>query len=337
MGLVPQSNTSGSATKLFAALHLYKRILVVGHIRPDGDAVGSCLAMTHLLRGAGIDAYTAINPAMVGAPKFLLKGLPKGMHVTAASSRRKPDAVLLLDCNALKRTEESVQKVAEGLPLFCLDHHCFQPETLTPFTAHWNRSEASSTGELVYEFAVKNKLPLDALAARALWVAVITDTGRFAYSCTKPSTLRMAAALLEQGVDTAAINDIIYLYQTQAVIAIKRRAYDSLQTACDGQVAWIALGVKDFRATGVNKTDIEDIVDLPRSVATAQIALFFYETPEKLGVTRVSIRTRGNYDATRIAEHFGGGGHFRAAGCDVPGSLVVGRRKMLAFIETLMA
>ena len=169
---------------------------------------------------------------------------------------------------------------------------------------------------------------------------LVTDTGRFAYSCTHPSTLRAAADLLARGVDSSAINDRLYLYASEGAVLLKRKAYDSLTTWFRGRVALISLTARDFRRAGVAKSEIEDAIDIPRSIPTAQICLFFYETKDKPGITRLSIRTRNEtpaFTAASIAEHFGGGGHLRAAGCDLHAKPKAAIETVKAYLATLFA
>ena len=151
---------------------------------------------------------------------------------------------------------------------------------------------------------------------------------------------RYAADLLARGVDSSAINDRLYLYASEGAVLLKRKAYDSLTTWFRGRVALISLTARDFRRAGVAKSEIEDAIDIPRSIPTAQICLFFYETKDKPGITRLSIRTRNEtpaFTAASIAEHFGGGGHLRAAGCDLHAKPKAAIETVKAYLATLFA
>lgn len=306
----------GSAKRVFEALSRFRRVLITAHIRPDGDAIGSCVAMARLLRAHGWEATVALSPLCMGPPRFLLEYADCVAPTNVRA--RDYDCALVLDCGGLDRIPEGpLRDAVARLPVLNIDHHV----TSGPFgEARWVVPDASSTGELVYRFAKGRKWAFDRETAEALWVAMVTDTGRFAYSCTHPSTLKAASELLACGIDSSAINDRLYLYASEGAMLLKRKAYDSLTTWFRGRVALISLTARDFRRAGVAKSEIEDVIDIPRSIPSAQISLFFYETKEKPGITRLSVRTRGEglpFSAASIATHFGGGGHLRAAGCDL--------------------
>lgn len=324
----------GSAKRVFEALGRFRRVLVTAHIRPDGDATGSCVAMARLLKVHGWEPTVALSPVSMGPPKFLLD------YATCVAptnvKARDYDCALVLDCGGLDRLPEGpLREAVARLPVLNIDHHV----TSAPFgVARWVVPDASSTGELVYRFAKRQKWAFDREMAEALWVALVTDTGRFAYSCTHPSTLKAAAELLACGVDSSAINDRLYLYASEGAVLLKRKAYDSLTTWFRGRVALISLTAGDFREAGVAKSEIEDVIDIPRSIPTAQVSLFFYETKEKPGITRLSVRTRGersDFSAASIAAHFGGGGHLHAAGCDLKVSPTLAIETVKAYLSDL--
>ena len=317
---MPSANTKhrvrGSSKRVAEALKAFTRVLITAHVRPDGDATGSCVAMARLLKAQGWEPVVALSPMGMGPPKFLLE---YATCIAPTNVRAKDyDCALVLDCGGIDRIPEGpLRDSVAKLPVLTIDHHVTGASW---GLARWIVPDASSTGELVYRFARKMKWQLDRETAEALWVALVTDTGRFAYSCTHPSTLKAAAEILACGVDSSAINDRLYLYASEGAVLLKRKAYDSLITWFRGRVACICLTARDFRRAGVAKSEIEDVIDIPRSIPSAKVSIFFYETKEKPGVTRLSIRTRGDtpgFSAASIAEHFGGGGHLLAAGCEI--------------------
>ncbi len=319
----------GNAARVLQALHAYPRILVTGHVRPDGDSVGSSVALVLILQALGHRAALSILPETVGGPRFLLQGLPNIAPADLAAGDF--DAVVALDSSADYRIPDHIQPLLQRLPVITIDHHGTNPGF---GIISWVESNASSTGELIYRLAHHARLPLTPAIAEALWVAVITDTGRFAYDSTHPSTLRMAARLLAAGVRTAEINDKIYIFASRNALDLKSRAYQSLQTWYEDRVSLVSLTAADFRETGCNKSDVEDVVDIPRAIENSLVNLFFYESNSQPGVTRLSIRTRGACDATLLAAQFGGGGHYRAAGCDIPGDLPAARQTVKQALAT---
>ena len=317
--------------KAAALIAKAKRILISGHLSPDGDALGSMLALARLLNNAGKQAFATADLNSLGKPGFL-DGV-EDMIPVRKLKRQRFDLFIAVDCATFERMPGEVRPVAEKLPIICIDHH----HTNAAFgDVSILDSEASSTGELIWRFAKWNEWKLDRASAEALWVAMITDSGRFAYDSTKPGTLRAAGDLLKHGVRTSYIHDIIYGEFTRKAIELKRIAWRSLHIWKNRKVAEVTLTREDFRSVRGTKADAEDIIEIPRSVAKNEIALFFYQIPDRTKETRCSIRTRGDWDATAIAGRFGGGGHLKAAGCTIKSPLASAKRKMRAAVKEIL-
>ena len=319
-----------AAKKLIAAS---KRILVSGHLSPDGDSLGSMIALARLLRGAGKDAYATADLNALGKPGFL-EGVADLIPVRKLKRQRKFDIFVAVDCASFERMPNEVRPVAEKLPRICIDHHVTNDGSFADVSIV--DPEASSAGELVWRFAKWSEWKIDAAVAEALWVAIVTDSGRFAYDSTKPGTMRAAGDLLKYGVRTALVNDILYGAFPRKAIELKRIAWRSLHVWKNRKVAEVTLSRDDFREVRGTKADAEDIIEIPRSVAKNEIALFFYQIPDRTKETRCSIRTRGDWDATVLAAKFGGGGHVKAAGCTIKASRGSAKRQMRAAVRELL-
>ena len=289
-----------------------KRILVSGHLSPDGDSLGSMLALVRFLTDAGYEAKAVADINALGKLGFL-DGVGDIIPVRQLRRQKKFDLFIALDCSSFDRMPPEVRPVAQSLPKICIDHHKTNDGTFGDVQMCDPR--ASSTAEIIWRFAKWNEWPLCREIAEALWVAIVTDTGRFAYDSTSPQTLRAAGDILKHGVRTAYINDIIYGSFPRKAIELKRIAWRSLHIWKNRKVAEVTLTRDDFRSVRGTKADVEDVIEIPRSTARNEIALFFYQIPDRTKETRCSIRTRGNWDATEIAGRFGGGGHAGAAGC----------------------
>ena len=327
----------GERESYAAAAQLIKsarRVLISGHLSPDGDSLGSMLALAKLLNNAGIEAFATADLNALGKPGFL-EGCEKLIPVRKLRrQKRKFDLFIAVDNSGFDRMPPEVKPVAEKLPRICIDHH------VTNNAEFANVSivdpEASSAGELVWRFAKWMEWKLDRDIAEALWVALITDSGRFAYDSTKPGTLRAAGDLLKYGVRTALINDIIYGTFSRKAIELKRIAWRSLHVWKNRKVAEVTLTRDDFREVRGTKADAEDVIEIPRSVAKNEIALFFYQIPDRTKETRCSIRTRGDWDATVLAGRFGGGGHRKASGCTIKAPLATAKRQMRAAVKEML-
>ncbi|MGN0852897.1 MAG: bifunctional oligoribonuclease/PAP phosphatase NrnA [Kiritimatiellia bacterium] len=308
------------------------RILVSGHLSPDGDSLGSMIALTRMLRAAGHDAVAAADQHTLGKPGFL-EGAADLVPLRKLR-RRKFDLFIYVDAAVPGRLPPEVRPFAEKLPTITFDHHATSVDAgevsiIDP--------TASSAGELVWRFAKWMEWPFDRAIAEALWVAIVTDSGRFAYDSTRPGTMRAACDLLKYGVRTAYINDTLYCAFPPKAMELKRRAWRSLRIWKNRKVAEVTLTRDDFREVRGTKAEAEDVIEIPRQVARNEIALFFYQIPDRTHETRVSIRTRTPWDATALAGRFGGGGHMRAAGCTIKGSMAVAKRQMRKAVREMLA
>lgn len=310
-----------------------KRILVSGHLSPDGDALGSMVALVMMLRSVGHDAWATADMNALGKPGLVID---TGCVIPTRKLKRqrKFDLLVAVDCSSFERMPPEVRPVAEKLPRVCIDHHATNDGSFAAVSIV--DPSASSTGELVWRFAKWNEWELDRETAEALWIAIVTDSGRFAYDSTKPGTLRAAGDLLKHGVRTSFINDIIYGEFSYKTIGLKRLAWRSLRIWKNRKVAEVTLTRDDFRTVRGTKADVEDVIDIPRSVARNEIALFFYQIPDRTKETRCSIRTRGVWDATALAAKFGGGGHVKAAGCTIKAPMGAAKRLMRAAVKEML-
>ena len=308
-----------------------KRILISGHLSPDGDSLGSMIALARMLKAAGYEAFATADVHALGKPGFL-EGVADLIPLRRLKSL-KFDLFVYVDCAAPGRLPPEVRPFAEKLPTLTIDHHA---TSVPAGAASIIDPEASSAGEVVWRFAKWMEWPLDRATAEALWVAIVTDSGRFAYDSTRTNTLRAAADLLKYGVRTAQINDTLYCSFKTKAMELKRRAWRSLHIWKNRKVAEVTLTRNDFREVRGTKADAEDVIEIPRQVARNEIALFFYQIPDRTHETRVSIRTREPHDATVLATRFGGGGHLRAAGCTIKGGIAVAKRQVRKAVREML-
>ncbi|MGI6496300.1 MAG: DHH family phosphoesterase [Kiritimatiellia bacterium] len=300
-----------------------RHITVCGHVRPDGDAAGSVLALSLLLArldDARREVRAAVDVSELGLSRFLYEDWPEAecaLLEPAKAAAAPCDLLVCLDAASVDRLPKPLRPLAGTIPVLVIDHHVTNPRF---GTVNWV-ADASSTGEMVALLARRMRWAMDRRVAEALWVAILTDSCRFSIDQTTPATLRIAAFLLSFGVRTAELNDRLYVQCDRGVMELRLRAYRSLEVSGDGRYASVAVTLRDFEETGCRKADAEDIVDIPRMPRGNRVAVFFYENPESPGLTCLSIRTRPPFDATEIALRYGGGGHPRAAGCSVSAPL----------------
>ena len=316
--------------RILDALRKARRVTVCAHVRPDGDAAGSTLALALMVARMGDaprEVCAAVDPDELGICRFLCDNWPRAecpLLPPAAAAARPCDLLVCLDTASVDRLPAPFRPLVGTVPVLVIDHHVTNPRF---GSVNWVE-DASATGECIARIARRARWPMDRRIAEALWVAIVTDSGRFAYDKTTPATLRAAAFLLRHGVRTAELNDRIFAQCSAQAIEVRRRAFASLEIAEGGRYASVTVTGQDFAEVGCTKSDVEDVVDIPRSLRGNLVAVFFYGTPGSPDTTHVSIRTRPPLDATEIALRHGGGGHARAAGCTVAAPIAAAKDRI---------
>lgn len=313
----------------FVAGHKEKPIALICHPRPDGDALGSVLGLASLLRAAGYDA-TAVNAQPV-PQKLAFLAPPSAVRVYDSPDwHREYGCVGVLDCGDLDRLEPVNREAARVLPAFTVDHHASSKGL---GQAVWIEPGASSTGEMLVRLARRAGWPIPPDAADALWTAIVTDTGRFSFSNTSVSALAAAAECIKAGANPARAAENIY--QTVSVPERKLQALvlSRLEFHAGGRLGLSWLAGADFRQAGIGVDGSQDLVNLVRDTVGVEVAIFFYELPHPRAdfphSIKVSIRTSESHSALDVATAFHGGGHLRAAGCSVAGTMEEARAKVL--------
>jgi len=317
-----------AAAAFAAAIKPGQRVCITTHVNPDGDGLGSEVAMVHLLRALGADPVITNPTPTPPRFQFLLHDLP-GVDRTAEAVKeiRRADLILVLDIADLGRLGMLHDAVRDrGVPVACVDHHVSEG-TLPPGPRYVD-AQASATGELVVELAEANEWEIPVSAARALYVAVLTDTGRFRFSNTRPRVLRVAADLLESGVDPEQIYLEVYANVPEGRHRLLADALETLVVEPGTGLAWITVPPGAMDRWGVSPDDLDGVVEFPRSIEGVRMALLFREIAQ--GRVKVSLRSVGDVDVARFAKHFGGGGHTKAAGLSVEGSLPEAQAIVLA-------
>ncbi len=318
-----------AAAKAFAeAFRSGQRVCLTTHVNPDGDGLGSESGLAHLLRGRGVEVVVT-NPSPT-PPRFgfLFDDLP-GVEKTAEAVKeiRRADHIVVLDIGDLGRLGMLGEHVcARGVPVACIDHHV--GVGALPPGPRYVDSQAAATGELVFELAVANGWPLDQAAARGLYVAILTDTGGFRFSNTRPRTLRIAAELLETGVDPEEIYLEVYARAPEGRPRLFAEALQTLVVEPDHGLAWVTVPPGAIERLGVSSDDLDGVVEFPRSIEGVRMALLFREVSQ--GRVKVSLRSIGLVDVAAFAKRFGGGGHTKAAGLALTGSLAEVQAAVLA-------
>ncbi|MDK2926593.1 MAG: bifunctional oligoribonuclease and phosphatase NrnA [Bacillota bacterium] len=293
-------------------------VVLLCHIDPDGDAVGSLLGLGLALLAGG-HRVTMISPDGVPHNYAFLPGADRVEKAAAAGG---DPVVLVLDCGDLERLGPLKEWAAHQGKLVNIDHH--------PTNQGFGRYNlvdpgAAATAELVLALIEELALPLTPQVANCLYTGLHTDTGGFRYENTSARAHRAAERLLAAGAKPWEIAENVYNTKPLAQVVLLREALARLEMDESGRIAWMSLPRSVFAACGTNDTG--GLIDYPRMIAGVEVALLFKEVED--GTVRVGLRSR-RVDVSRLALRFGGGGHARAAGCSVAGPLAHAERVVLA-------
>ncbi len=303
------------------------RIVLACHINPDGDTLGSILALGHACRTLGKDVTLLSSD---GVPD-IYRWMPGTENIQTGTDRRDFQLAIVCDSGAINRIGEQVLSAVSSAPkMINIDHHLpdgpFGDIRVVDITA-------SSTAELVWELIKELELQSGKQLANrniadCLLTGIITDTGSFRYLNVTPKTFRIAADLQELGALPSPIFELVFENRSYASQKLLGRALDSLQITACGRIAWGHVTASDFEEFDADDVETEGIVNHLRAVNTALIGILFREVPGRK--VRISLRAREGADVNSIAHVFGGGGHKLASGCALEPPLAEVERLVVA-------
>ena len=311
--------------RILEAIRESRTLCVVGHIRPDGDCVGSQLGLTLALRGEGKKVLCWNEDSLPQKYEFLdpdhLFQKPKpGL---------KFDCVIATDAASFDRLGKVGPRIARRKLLINIDHH----ESNTRYAdINWISPREPSSGELIFRIMRVAKWPITKPIADCLFTAVSTDTGSFQYPSTRPATYHVAGELVRRGADLAKICDEVYQSYPLSRARLLRHIYSHFHLTYQNKIAYFWLKKADFARTGAESSDSEGLIDHIRAIAPVVVACVFEEIDPEL--TRISLRSKSaEVNVNDIAAQFGGGGHPAAAGARIPGRPLSIQRKVIAAIK----
>lgn len=291
-----------------------ERWALVGHSIPDGDCIGAITAMALALQKMGKEVTAFVEDGVPDMYRFL-----NGSDVIRAggSGTEEFDSVIYLDCAGPERAGDRIKDLfSEAKIVLNIDHHISN----TGFgTVDLVDSRASSTCEIVYHLMKTMGIEVDQVIGTPLYCGMVMDTGSFQYTATKPETLRIAAELLECGVDLDEVRSRLYESKSRLEIAVLEKALSSLTFSRDGRISWMILSYADMAKIGAVGQHFEGTINIARSVAGVEVAVLFREIEP--GSIKIGLRSRGTVDVNRVAGTWGGGGHRLAAGALLMGSM----------------
>ena len=311
---------------LLAAFRSHPSFILASHTRPDGDAIGSVLALAEVLDQLGCQADVVFADP-IPSSYSTLPNIGR-IHHTPSANDVDPTGTtpaILLECDGIIRTG---LLGLEGRTLINIDHHA----SGRPFASvNWIDEHACAVAAMVYHIAVAANVEITPSMATCLYAGILSDTGTFTYSSTTADTFAMVHHLTACGANPSRIARDIYLSNPASKIRLLGIALSNLQ--CDDDLAWTWVTSEDMDRIGAIAEDCEGVVNYLISIAGVESAVFLREVANT-DQFRLSIRSKGETDVARIAERFGGGGHRNASGCTLDGPLPVALERILTELRT---
>ncbi len=311
--------------RIIKAIRGHQTFCIVGHMRPDGDCIGSQLALALALRETGKTVTVWNEDAIPQKYKFLN---PEGLY-----QKPKPgqtfDCVIATDCASFERLGRAGNCVGGRKLLINIDHHV----TNTRYgDINWVSPRDPSTGELIFRLLKVARWPITQPIADLLFTAVSTDTGSFQYPTTRPGTFHTGAELVTRGANLAKICNEVYQSYPLSRAKLLQHVYSKFRLTDQDRIAWFWLKQKDFDRTGAVSDDTEGLIDHIRDIEPVVVACVFEEV--KPGLTRISLRSKhALVNVSEICAQFGGGGHPAAAGARISGTPLSVQRRVIAAIK----
>jgi len=324
---------------LLELLHRHNSFVITSHVRPDGDAIGSTLGLMHVLEAMGKHAVVVFADPIPD----IYASLPGVERVSRRIPDSKFDAAIILECDSLDRCNFDPEEFEANHPglIINVDHHA-SGRNFANF--NWIDPDAAAVGAMIYDLALASGTPITSAMANCLYVALLTDTGSFAYAAVTASTFGMAEHLVECGANPHDIAQAVLFSYPPAKVrllgtALSKMHIESLGASKnngehEAQVAWCAVSLNDMERAGADIEDCEGVVSYLIGIAGVEAAVFLREVPSRTGY-RLSIRSKGRIDIACVAEHFGGGGHRNASGCSIDGTLAEVSSRIVAHLRAV--
>lgn len=314
--------------KVYNTIQESSTIGIASHVNPDGDNLGSCVAMLHALKNLGKKVYFLDNDEVPEDFHFLDSVKDR---FSVDSFPAALDLLIVLDSSDFERIGESHSKLLEiSKTIVNIDHH-----RSNQGYGDYNlvMEKATSTGEVVYDFLTTVNLPITEPMATALYTAISTDTGSFQYDSVNSKTHRIIADLYDKKADSQLVVQNLYQSKSVEKVRLMARVLDKIEFFFDGLVAFSSCTQEDLNETGAKSSDTEGIIEQIRNIKGVELAVF---VKEKENLNRISLRSKSFIDCTKVASVYSGGGHVRASGATSYDSLSKTKETLLKRIEQVL-
>jgi len=320
-------NIATNLNEIVVALRAGQRFVVLTHIHPDGDAIGSQLAMQSLLKGMGKEHVLCAGEE--GAPA-IYKWMPGALEILHPGAVTGPyDTVVVVDVSQKERIGLGQSLIKQGVKVVVVDHHLEKH----PFgDLNFIDPTYAATGEIMVELFEAAGVELGPEAAVCAYVALATDTGGFRFENTTPRTHRLAAACVEKGVKVAEVSGQIFETMPLPKFRLLNRILPRVTLAENGTVAHAKVTRGDMSDVGAKAEDVDGLITFARNIAGVRVAVLLRESDN--GITKVSMRARNGFNAAEFLKLFGGGGHAGAAGATLSMTLDAAETAILDALHT---
>jgi phosphoesterase RecJ-like protein len=314
--MTPVSQFSGDWDSVRETVEKANRVLITTHVQADPDALGSEIALAEALRSIGKQTVI-LNPTAPSHNYTFIDANKEVKQYQSGESLRDIDAIFILDISRWERLGALADVVRDsGKPKICMDHH---PYTGGHADYHLVNVQACASAEIVYDLVRFLGITITPAIAEPLYTAILSDTGSFSFSNTSARAHQIAFELMDFGVNWRSIFEKLYQNHSAERLKFMGKVLSTLQLDCDQKLAWITIPHQMLTDNNIHPDDVEGFVDMARNCKNVLLSVLFLEVePDDV---KISLRAKGNFNASKLASHFGGGGHNHASGIRLIGPL----------------
>ncbi len=303
------------------------RVLVVSHIDPDGDALGTQLAFASYLRTLKKDVFL-VKESDIPEKYNFLPDIKLIKDYKDYNTNLNIDTVIILECPGFERMGKAHNLFDDKVRIINIDHH----RDSSPLgEVNWIEPMRSSVGEMVYEYFEAVGFNISKDIAFQLYTAILTDTGRFRYNSTSPRTMEIVSKLIAAGADSKQICDEVYYNFSQSTMKLTAKVLHSIEFHCDGKVCLLSLTKNMLKDSSAEMFESDGLVDFTLFTDGVVVGALIKESDK--GTTRISLRSRDGINVADLAANFGGGGHFNAAGCTIDENFEDAKKTLLKLLK----
>ncbi len=316
--------------EIIQAVRSSQSILITGHEDPDGDSIGSELALGRIIDQLG-RKVTIVNQGRVPIKYGFLPEIDRAIEFRDFRDQPAFDLALILECPGIERTGLVKNLIGAGTKIINIDHH---PDNRPFGLINYIDENASSVGEMLYELFVAEELSIDKDTAILLYTAILTDTGRFRFDSTSPRTMGIIGELIARGVNPRVITDYIYFALPPPILKLTGEALSGISFFENGRICLLQVDRKMLEKNMVNMSEMDGLADYTLFARDVIVGGLLKEM--EAGFTKVSLRSRNGINVSQLAHKYGGGGHFSAAGFGIALPLNVARERLLEDLKELV-